>query len=171
MNLVLKRITGPSYITRQPSQVYHRPIKSSFGLIASEKIYREWSYSDNSCCCADSYHTILTDIRLLNRYEEYICCVDCSEPSRTDSSIFLSDIDQMRECRGEQPTFGFLLCVTLTCTWPCYILRRIFCPKPKCLEVFGVFGSDLVRFKQEDISMAQIDLSTAITNSKQVTRR
>ena len=163
---------APNYITRQPSQVYYRSIKNTFNLLASEKIYREWSYTDNfCCCCADSYHTILTDIRLLNRHEEYFCCVDCSGPSHTDSAIFLSDIDQMRECRGEQPTFSFLLCITLTCAWPCYVLRRIFCPKPKCLEVFGVFGSDLVRLKQEDMCMAQVDLSTAITNSKQGARR
>ena len=76
----------------------------------------------------------------------------------------------MRECRGEQPTFSFLLCMILTCAWPCYVLRRIFCPKPKCLEVFGVFGSELVRLKQEDMSNAQVDLSTAIANSKQMTR-
>jgi hypothetical protein len=76
----------------------------------------------------------------------------------------------MRECRGEQPTFFFLLWMTLICAWPCYVVRRVFCPKPKCLEVFGAFGSELVQLRKEDMLMAQVDLSTAIANSKQVAR-
>jgi len=164
------RTVVPSRITTQPPYIYSRPINNSFSLLSSEKIYREWNYSDSLCCCDDSYHTVLTDIRLLTRYQEYVCCGGCSEPSHTDSAIFLCDIDQMRECRGEQPTFFFLLWMTLICAWPCYVIRRIFCPKPKCLEVFGAFGSELVRLRKEDMLMAQVDLSTAITNSKQVAR-
>jgi len=152
--------------------MYYRSINNTFDLLASENVYREWNYSDSSCCCCcdNSYHTVLTDIRLVTRYQEYVCCTCCSEPSHTDSAIFLRDIDQMRECRGEQPTFFFLLWITLTCAWPCYVLRRVFCPKPKCLEVFGKFGSELVRLKTEDMSMAQVDLSIAVINSKQAVR-
>jgi hypothetical protein len=76
----------------------------------------------------------------------------------------------MRECRGEQPTFFFLLWVTLICAWPCYVVRRIFCPKPKCLEVFGSFGSEFIRLKKEDMPVAQLDISTAVINSKLVGR-
>lgn len=112
----------------------------------------------------------MTDIRLLTRYEEYICCESCSEPSRTDSAIFLRDIDQMRECRGEQPSCFFLVWITLICIWPCYIVRRICCPKPKCLEIFGSFGSEIMRIKREDMPVAQVDISTAIINSKLVGR-
>lgn len=164
------RAIASNYIINQQPKVYHRPIKNSFDLLASEKIYREWHYSDAVCCCDDSYHTTLTDIRLLTRSEDNVCGMACSEPSQTDSAIFLCDIDQMRECRGEQPTFSFLLCMTLTCAWPCYVVRRIFCPKPKCLEVFGVFGTELVRVKREDMPNAQADLSIAIANSKQMSR-
>ena len=86
-----------NYIVTQQPQAYYRPIKNSFGLLASEKIYREWHYSDVVCCCDDSYHTTLTDIRLLTRYEEYVCGTTCSEPSRTDSAIFLCDVDHRCE--------------------------------------------------------------------------
>ena len=157
--------TTSRVITQQP-YVYRQPVKNSFNLLASEKVYREWEYSDNVCCCDNRYSTVLTDIRLLTRYEEHVCCATCSEPSHTDSAISLSDITQIRECRGEQPTFFFLLWMTLTCAWPCYVLRRIFCPKPKCLEVFGAFGSEIVRFRKEDMTMAQVDLPTSIINSK-----
>jgi hypothetical protein len=82
----------------------------------------------------------------------------------------LNNIDQMRECRGEQPTFFFLLWVTLICAWPCYVTRRICCPKPKCLEVFGSFGSEIVRINAEDLPIAQVDISTAVINTKLVGR-
>ncbi|CAF1124874.1 unnamed protein product [Adineta ricciae] len=123
-----------------------------------------WLVTDNG------YYTVLTDIRLLTRYQEYVCCAGCSEPSHTDSAIFLHDIDQMRECRGEQPTFFFLLWITLICAWPCYAVRRVFCPKPKCLEVFGSFGSEVIRIKKEDMPVAQVDISTAVINTKLVGR-
>ena len=139
-------------------------------MISGEKIYREWDYTDGICCCDNKYHTVLTDIRLLTRYQEYVCCTICIDPSHTDSAIYLNDISQMRECRGEQPTFFFLLWITLICAWPCYVIRRIFCPKPKCLEIFGSFGSDLIRLKKEDMVMAQVDVSIAVINSKQVAR-
>lgn len=143
-----------------------KPINNTFNLLTSEKIYREWNYSDNTCCCSDAYHTTLTDIRLLTRYQEHVCCDGCSEPSNTDSAISLRDISQIRECRGEQPTFFFLLWITLVCAWPCYVVRRIFCPKPKCLEIYGSFGSEIVRLRKEDMSFAQVDISTAIVNTK-----
>jgi hypothetical protein len=145
-------------------------MNNTFNLLASEKVYREWEYSDSTCCCADSYYTVLTDIRLLTRYQEYVCCANCSEPSHTDSAIYLRDIAEMRECRSEQPTFFFLLWMTLICAWPCYVIRRICCPKPKCLEVLGTFGSEIVRMKKEDMAVAQIDISTAAINSKLAAR-
>ncbi|CAF1277848.1 unnamed protein product [Adineta ricciae] len=156
--------------TQQPASAFGRPISNSFGLLPSEKVYREWDYKDNVCCCSNGYYTVLTDIRLLTRYQEYVCCAGCSEPSHTDSAIFLHDIDQMRECRGEQPTFFFLLWITLICAWPCYAVRRVFCPKPKCLEVFGSFGSEVIRIKKEDMPVAQVDISTAVINTKLVGR-
>jgi hypothetical protein len=168
--IFLVRTVVPVRIITQQPYIYYRPIKNSFNLLASEKVYREWDYSDNLCCCDNSYHTVLTDIRLLTRYQEYVCCGGCSEPSHTDSAISLCDITQIREVRAEQPTFFFLLWMTLTCAWPCYVICRIFCPKPKCLEVHGAFGSELIRLRKEDMSMAQVDLSTAIINSKLVTR-
>jgi hypothetical protein len=164
------RTIAPTRVQTQQPQPHFRPINNSFSLLPSEKVYREWDYQDNLCCCNDSYYTALTDIRLLTRYQEYVCCANCSEPSHTDSAIFLRDIDQMRECRGEQPTFFFLLWITLICAWPCYVIRRIFCPKPKCLEVFGSFGSEIVRMNKEDMSVAQVDISTAVINSKLVGR-
>ena len=164
------RTVVPSRVTTQQPYIYHRPIPNSFNLLASEKIYREWDYSDGVCCCDNTYHTVLTDIRLLTRSQEYVCCVGCSDPSHTDSAVSLSDITQIRECRGEQPTFSFLLLLTLTCAWPCYVVRRIFCPRAKCLDVFGAFGSEIVRLRKEDMSLAQVDLSTTIINSKLATR-
>ncbi|CAM4948762.1 unnamed protein product [Rotaria socialis] len=161
---------APSRVQTVQPQSYFRPINNSFNLLPSEKVYREWEYHDNICCCNNAYYTALTDIRLLTRYQENLCSESCSEPSHTDSAIFLRDIDQMRECRGEQPTFFFLLWVTLVCAWPCYLTRRIFCPKPKCLEIFGSFGSEIVRVKREDMLVAQVDVSTAVINSKLVGR-
>ncbi|CAF2790068.1 unnamed protein product [Rotaria sp. Silwood2] len=160
------RSVTPNRVTTHQPQLYYRQINNTFNLVANEKVYREWDYTDNLCCCNSSYNTVLTDIRLLTRYKEYVGCADDSESSHTDSAIFLRDIDQIRECRGEQPTFFFLLWMTLLCAWPCYLCRRIFCPKPKCLEVYGRFGSELVRLKREDMSAAQVDISTAIINSK-----
>ncbi|CAF3525452.1 unnamed protein product [Rotaria socialis] len=164
------RAVAPSRVQTVQPQSYFRPINNSFNLLPSEKVYREWEYHDNICCCNNAYYTALTDIRLLTRYQENLCSESCSEPSHTDSAIFLRDIDQMRECRGEQPTFFFLLWVTLVCAWPCYLTRRIFCPKPKCLEIFGSFGSEIVRVKREDMLVAQVDVSTAVINSKLVGR-
>ncbi|UJR10780.1 hypothetical protein I4U23_014967 [Adineta vaga] len=162
---------APSRVhAQQPQSSYGRPLNNSFALLPSEKIYREWDYQDSLCCCNNGYYTALTDIRLLTRYQEYVCCASCSEPSHTDSAIFLHDISQMRECRGEQPTFFFLLWITLICAWPCYVIRRIFCPKPKCLEVYGPFGSEIVRIKREDMPVAQVDISTAVINTKLVGR-
>ncbi|CAF3046073.1 unnamed protein product [Rotaria sp. Silwood2] len=161
---------SPARIQTQQPQAYFRPINNSFNLLPSEKVYREWDYHDNMCCCNNANYTALTDIRLLTRYEENICSENCSEPSHTDSAIFLRDIDQMRECRGEQPSFFFLLWITLVCAWPCYVIRRVFCPKPKCLEIFGSFGSEMVRIKREDMPVAQVDISTAVINSKLVGR-
>ncbi|CAF0897952.1 unnamed protein product [Rotaria sp. Silwood1] len=169
-NLSFGKAIAPARVQTQQPQAYFRPINNSFNLLPSEKVYREWEYHDNLCCCNNAYYTALTDIRLLTRYEENICSENCSEPSHTDSAIFLRDIDQMRECRGEQPTFFFLLWITLICAWPCYVIRRVFCPKPKSLEIFGSFGSEIVRVKREDMPVAQVDLSTAVINSKLVGR-
>ncbi|CAF1066238.1 unnamed protein product [Rotaria sordida] len=166
----ISRAIAPARVQTQQPQSYFRPINNSFNLLPSEKVYREWEYRDNLGCCNNAYYTALTDIRLLTRYEEHMCCANCSEPSHTDSAIFLRDIDQMRESRGEQPTFFFLLWITLICAWPCYVVRRIFCPKPKCLEIFGSFGSEMVRIKREDMPVAQVDISTAVINSKLVGR-
>jgi hypothetical protein len=91
---------------------------------------------------------VLTDIHILIHYQEYLCC---SEPSHTDAVISLRDISQICESHGEQPTFIFLLRLTFICTWPCYVTRRIFCLKPKYLEIFGLFGSELVRLRKEDM--------------------
>ncbi|CAF4169591.1 unnamed protein product, partial [Adineta steineri] len=168
---IRKMTVAPTRVqTQQPQQAYLRPINNSFALLPSEKVYREWEYKDNLCCCNNGYYTVLTDIRLLTRYQEYMCCGGCSDPAHTDSAIFLHNIDQMRECRGEQPTFFFLLWMTLICAWPCYVVRRIFCPKPKCLEVFGSFGSEMIRFDKDDMPIAQVDISTAIINTKLVGR-
>jgi hypothetical protein len=38
------------------------------------------------------------------------------------------------------------------------------------LEVFGSFGSEIVRMKKEDMPIAQVDISTAVINSKLVGR-
>lgn len=151
-------------------QPYYRPVTNSFNLLAGEKIYREWYYSDQGCCCPSNSYTTLTDVRILTRDEEYVCCRGCSESTHTDSSTSLRDIAQMRECRGEQPSFFFLLLTTVTCVWPCYVIRRIFCPKPKCLELFGAFGSEYVRLPQQEMLAAQVDLSTAVVNSKMTAR-
>lgn len=154
----------------QPPQPYFRPINSSFNLLPSEKIYREWEFRDSMCCGESINYTTLTDIRLLSRYQENVCCGGSSDASHTDSSIFLRDIDQMRECRGEQPTFFYLLWITLICAWPCYVIRRICFPKPKALEIFGSFGSEVIRLSREDMAIAQVDLATAIINNKVVGR-
>lgn len=171
-NLNPYRAIAPARVQMQQPQGQQgfRPVNNSFNLLPSEKVYREWDYHDSLCFCNNAYFTTLTDIRLLTRYQEYVCCASCSEPSHTDSAIFLRDIDQMRECRGEQPTFFFLLWITLICAWPCYVVRRIFCPRPKCLEAFGSFGSEIIRIKKEDMPVAQVDISTAVINSKLVGR-
>lgn len=163
----LFRVNTPVYVITEQPQSYYRYLPNSFRLLTSEKLYREWSYTDRYCCCLNVFHTTLTDIRLLTRSEETICC---GEPSHSDSSVYLRDISQIRECRGEQPTFFFLLWLLLICAWPCYVVRRIFCPKHKCLEVYGSFGSELVRLREQDRFAAQVDLSIAISNSKLIGR-
>ena len=156
-------------ITQQPL-TYYRPINNSFNLLANEKVYREWEYSDEGCCCESSFYTILTDIRLLTRSEERTCCNGCSEPSRTDSATFLREFDQIRESHGEQFSCRSLFRALLTCKWPCYVGRRTCGPKQNYYQLLGRFGSELVQLRREDMPVAQVDMSTAIINSKLVGR-
>lgn len=164
----LRAVAPKRKVIHQP-QVYYRSMKNTFNLLIGEKVFRYWRYTDHSCCCKNSYDTVLTNVRLLTRYK-YTCCNGCSESSHTDSTVFLRDIDQIRESRDEDIDCFCFTWIGLLCLWPCYLIRRICCPKPKCLEISGTFGSELIRLNQQDMSTAQVDLSTVIIHNKNIAK-
>jgi hypothetical protein len=145
---------GSIHITQQPPDL---DISNSFSLMGNEKFLHTWTFEELVCGCGGTYYTTLTDTRLLLRSEEvnrYNCCC---KSSRTDKSIFLRDISEMRESRETRN------CCSSLCTNCC---RR----EQKSIEIRGTFGSEILHIPQTEMDNLQIEIPAAIGNHKLVSK-
>lgn len=146
---------GAAYIRKQPYDIHN-----SFGLMGNENLLRTWEYREDSCSCAGSYYTTLTDTRLLLRAEDTKCCTCCSEPKHADASIFLRDIAEMRESRESQD------CCTRCCPACC----SCCCNTAQYMEVRGTFGKEILHVSKEDLTKIQVEIPAAVGNHKLVSQ-
>lgn len=146
-------------VTEQP-QVNVRAINNSFALMGNEKYEQEWRAEEGCCGCKHTYHTIVTDTRLLLRHEEAnacCCCFSCGDPIPYDTALFLRDIAQLEETKKNN---------CCTCLIPC--LQRCFCASDTLTEiqVKGAFGEEKIHINEDDLNFVLVVASTFIGNHK-----
>ncbi|CAF2497173.1 unnamed protein product [Rotaria sp. Silwood2] len=148
---------GSAIITKQPRNY---EIHNSFILMGNEIFLHEYTFEDGICGCSTTYHTTLTDTRLLTR-SEITCCYNCSyEPDHMDASVFLRDIAEIREFEKTRHCCSSLCDICCEC-----------CFHPSSLiEVRGTFGSEKLYVSKADRANIQVEMPAAIANHKLITR-
>ncbi len=108
-------------------------------MFNGERLLYNWRKEQGCCGCGGTHYTILTDNRLLTRYEECVCSSCCRDPAHNDSSIFLYDIAQLLETTRARG------CVEVLCT-KCCVGLPCCCRGTKHLELRGSFSSAIVYY-------------------------
>ncbi|CAF4540309.1 unnamed protein product [Rotaria sp. Silwood1] len=147
---------GSAIITKQP---HNFQIHNSFILMGNEIFLHEYTFADDTCGCANTYHTTLTDTRLLTRSETTCCCNSSYESDHLDASVFLRDIAEIRELAETRH------CCSLLCDSCC----GCCCRPSSWMEVRGSFGSETLYISKADKANIQVELPAAIGNHKLIT--
>jgi hypothetical protein len=118
--------------------------------------------------CGPKTSIALTNTRIISRHQEpNKCCCCCCEAAHLDTTVFLTDIELMREAKQQTATdCGALLVVCLTGTCLCF-LCALCCgsccgDRPKPLEVKGGFNSEYFIFKTPDVPSAANEITSLI---------
>jgi hypothetical protein len=138
--------------------------------MGNENLLNAWTFKEGACGCSGSYHTSLTDTRILLRAEDSTCCSCncCNEAGHVDASIFLRDVAEMREARNQGCC---ITCWTKCCgCCTCCDTPGCCCHNPKRLELRGAFGTEVLHVSKEDMHKAQIEIPAAIGNHKLVSQ-
>jgi len=138
---------------------------SSFCLYDGENILKEWEVKKGCCGCGGTCYSILTNKRLLTRHEEYLCFDCCCRPPYFDSSIYLSDIEQILKIENRH-TFWFYFLLFITGLLIIYFLCGWCCCRTYHLEFRGAFGLHPVYFSPDDLKDAQTTISYIIDQNK-----
>jgi hypothetical protein len=152
---IYHRANQAVHVVNQPQHF----IANSFGMFNGETLLHDWKLEQGCCGCAGSYYTTLTDTRLLNRYEECVCCSCCCDPAHNDSAIFLHDIAQMVEATQARG------CLNILCA-KCCVFCPCCCRGPKILQVRGSFSSYILHLTKHDVAIAKPAIAEAIAHQK-----
>ncbi|CAF1199786.1 unnamed protein product [Adineta steineri] len=139
---------SPNYIITQPE---NDDILNSFGIMGNENFLHKWTVEQRNCGSTTTYHTTLSDARLLIRTEKRKCCMK----HHMNVSIILQDIAGIRESRNTRHCCCFLC----TCCGRC-------CRTPRLFEVRGIFGSHQFIIPKEDVLFLQYEISVKAANHK-----
>ena len=132
-------------------------------MSGNEEILKLYECQEGCSKCGPKTTTALTDTRLITRRQECSCC---GTGAHMDTTIYLADIELMRESRGEScGSILRLVFALVTCTWPCLLCTHC-CNQPKMLEVKGSFGSEMLAFDKKEANVAAIQLSSSIREAK-----
>lgn len=153
-------------ITAQP---YSDNITNTFGPVDNEAVQKIYVCEVGcSRCCGPKMTNVLTNKRLLSRYENVGCC-RCASNNHSDASLFLENVEVMREA-ANHCTWMKLLRSCFTCTCVCFILsyfcRGCCCDNPQDLELAVGYGYETFTFKEQDFGMATMDVTRAIMAAK-----
>ncbi|UJR17269.1 hypothetical protein I4U23_004164 [Adineta vaga] len=153
------------YYLKMAGRVTAQPIDmnnfgNTFSTLDTEHFIR--MYQCNEGCCGPKSLVIVNDKRIIVRREEAsICC--CLGGAHIDSAIFMRDIQLLREYRGQSNESCFTtIVIIVTCTWPLLLFSQCCGDQAKMLEIKGGFGSELLKFKAEEMKIAADELSSII---------
>ncbi len=154
----------------QPVNTYH--FENTFAPLSGENIIRMYECQQGcSSYCGPKISTALTDTRIISRYKEPNRCICCIEGAHMDTTVFLTDIELMREAKRQTATgCAALLISCLTGTCLCF-LCAVCCgeccgDRPKPLEVKGGFNSEYFIFKRPDVRSAANEITSLILPHK-----
>lgn len=140
-----------AFISAQPKQY---DIQSNFGMYPGESLLYHNEMRTGCLNLGDHYWTSVTDIRLIIRRKECICCLCCCTSPTKDFCIYLQDIGQVKEIQGNCNCCECLFCCRMCC--------------PKRLQVQGIFGQETIYLKKQDISDFEFMIGEAIGRHKLV---
>ncbi len=139
---------------------------SSFRLYDGENILKEWQLEKGCCGCDGTCYSILTNKRILTRHEGSLPCGGCCcRPPYIDSSIYLSDIQQILKIENRR-SFWFYFLLILTGLIIIYFLCGWCCCRKYHLQLRGAFGFHHIYFSRVDLMDAQLTISSIIDKNK-----
>jgi hypothetical protein len=141
-------------VHQQPNINFH----NSFGLTNDEQYLKLYECQEGCSSCGPKTSTMLTNHRLITRFEQKVGC--CSK-THIDTSLFLSDIELMREGGTSLGCIGSCLaCIRMVMSCQCC------CERPKPLT-FGLGNSvEILNFNKNDALGAATEITTAVVAAK-----
>ncbi|CAF1205028.1 unnamed protein product [Rotaria sp. Silwood1] len=143
---------------------------NTFPPLSNEPIINIYDCQEGcSRCCGPRTTIALTKNRLIMRQTQPSC--GCCTGAHADTSIFLQDIQVLREAGPKQGGNGLaLLIACITCTWPCLLLGTccVSCcgDRPKILQVALASGNEGLTFNYLQVPAAAIEITQAIQKAK-----
>ncbi|CAF1399643.1 unnamed protein product [Adineta ricciae] len=155
-----------SPVTVQPTEP-NLP-RNTFSILDGEHFIRLYQCNEGcSSCCGPKSNVIFTAKRIIVRHQDPAFCCCCCEGHHIDTAIFMRDIEVMKESTDTTMNSCMAVMVLiLTCTWPLILCKGCCGDYAKIMEVKGAFGSELLKFKQEDFKYAADQLSSIILPMK-----
>jgi len=161
---------APVIIIQQPTQ-----IDNVFTITPEEHICQTYECDQRVCGCGPVYTVTLTNARIIERFQDYMCCC---KGDYVDSMLFLSDISSIHSSgRGvnyRPCTCSCTLCYLVLC-WPLEFLCclcRCFCsndiPIPVILN--GPFGKEVFTFSHRTVLSALGEIPAAAMPHKTSSR-
>lgn len=133
------------FVSAQPKQY---DIQSHFGMYPGENLLYHNEMRTGCFNLGDHHLTSVTDIRLIIRRKEFVCCLCCCARPTKDTCIYLQDIGQVKEIQG-----------TCRCCQICF---------PKRLQVRGAFGQENICLQKTDLPDFEFMIGEAIGRHKLV---
>ncbi len=119
-----------------------------------------------SKCCGPKSFTVLTNYRVLNRYQQPSGCCCCGGGAHHDTAVFLGDIEVMKEAQNTIGLCSALLLSCFSCTLPCFLMGLCcgsWCGDvPKSIDLKGGFGSESFSFKMSEAIAAANEISSYV---------
>jgi hypothetical protein len=145
------------FVNAQPKQY---DIQSHFGMFPGERLLYHTEMKTGCCQGGNNYYTSVTDTRYVVRNEEFVCCGCCCQRPYLDTCIYLNDITELREVRGDN---GCCIRCCQNC-WPCLCCCRLMISKR--LQFRGTFGSHTIHIYGKDRPDFELMITEAIARHK-----
>jgi hypothetical protein len=145
------------FVNAQPKQY---DIHSNFGMFPGERLLYHGEMETGYCEGSSHYYTSVTDTRYVSRNVQFICC--CQQPV-IDTCIYLNDITELREVRGDTACSNWC-CEDCCQCWPCLCCCRLMIPKR--LQFRGSFGSHTTHIYRNDQADFELMITEAIAQHK-----
>ena len=158
-------------VNQQPTR-----IDNVFSIVPGEAIRQTYECDQKTCGCGPVYTVVLTEARIIQRFEDHMCC--CTG-TKVDSMLFLSDISSIKtSVEGSCLRSCDCSCATILC-FPVYLLCglcRCFCSccsKDSAVPISlnGAFGNEVFTFPHHSVSTALADIPAAAMPHKTSSHR